>query len=89
MAHRLAHYATLRLLSRDETLAYVTHRSAIAGAHTAPFDADAQETIFELSRGNLRAIDRLALKSIELAAGAGASVVSSGEVIRARQLLWP
>ena len=89
MAHRLAHYATLRLLSRDETLAYVTHRSAIAGAHTAPFDADAQETIFELSRGNLRAIDRLALKSIELAAGARASVVSSGEVIRARQLLWP
>ena len=89
IAHRLAHYATLRLLSRDETHAYVAHRSAVAGAHTAPFDPDAHETIFELSHGNLRAIDRLALKAIELAAGDGASVVSSGEVIRARQLLWP
>jgi MSHA biogenesis protein MshM len=89
IAHRLAHYATLRLLSRDETHAYVAHRSAVAGAHTAPFDPDAQEAIFELSRGNLRAIDRLALKAIELTVGDGASVVSSGEVIRARQLLWP
>ncbi len=89
IAHRLAHYATLRLLSRDETHAYVAHRSAIAGAHTPPFDTDALETIFEMSRGNLRAIDRLALKSLELAAGAGAEAVSSGEVIRARQLLWP
>ncbi len=32
MAQRLAHYATLRLLSRDETRAYVVHRCAHAGA---------------------------------------------------------
>jgi len=89
MAQRLAHYATLRLLSRDETHAYVAHRSTIAGAHTPPFDSDAQETIYEMSRGNLRAIDRLALKSIELAAGAGAEAVSSGQVIAARELIWP
>lgn len=89
MAQRLAHYATLRLLSRDETRAYVVHRCALAGAHTDPFDADTHETIFELSRGNLRAIDRLALKSLELAAHAGASAVSSGEVIAARKSLWP
>jgi len=89
MAQRLAHFATLRLLSRDETLAYVDHRSAVAGAHTTPFDADAQETLFELSHGNLRAVDRLALKSIELAAQAGAAVVSSGQVIAARKLLLP
>ena len=89
MAQRLAHYATLRLLSRDETHAYVAHRSTIAGAHTPPFDSDAQETIYEMSRGNLRAIDRLALKGIELAAGAGAETVSSGQVIAARELIWP
>lgn len=89
MAGRLAHYATLRLLSRDETRAYVVHRCALAGAHADPFDADAHETIFELSRGNLRAIDRLALKSLELAAGAGASAVCSAEVIAARKSLWP
>lgn len=89
LAHRLAHYATLRLLSRDETRAYVVHRCAVAGAQQAPFDADAHETIYEMSHGNLRAVDRLALKSLELAARTGASAVSSGEVIAAREVLWP
>lgn len=87
MAQRLAHYATLRLLSRDETRAYIVHRCTLAGASSDPFDADAHETIFELSRGNLRAIDRLALKALQLAAGAGATAVSSGEVISARNHL--
>ena len=89
MAQRLAHYATLRLLSRDETRSYVVHRCTVAGAPTDPFDRDAHEAIFEMSRGNLRAIDRLALKSLELAARAAASAVSSAEVIAARALLWP
>jgi type II secretory pathway predicted ATPase ExeA len=89
VAQRLAHYASLRLLSRDETHAYVAHRSAVAGAHTSPFDVDAIEALFELSHGNLRAIDRLALKAIEIAAQAGAATVSSGEVIAGRKSLWP
>ncbi len=89
MAQRLVHYATLRLLSRDETHAYVVHRCAVAGAQADPFDGDAHEAIFEMSRGNLRAIDRIALKSLELVAKAGASAVSSGNVIAARKLLWP
>ena len=45
-------------------------------------------TNFDISRGNLRAIDRLALKSIELAARAGSSAVSTAEVIAARNQLW-
>jgi len=89
MAQRLSHYATLRLLSRDETRSYVVHRCTVAGASTDPFDRDAHEVIFEMSRGNLRAIDRLALKSLELAAQAAASAVSTAEVIAARTLLWP
>jgi len=89
MAQRLAHFATLRLLSRDETHSYLVHRCTVAGAHTDPFDSDAHEALFEMSRGNLRAIDRLALKSVELAARAAASAVSSAEVIAARNLLWP
>lgn len=89
IAQRLAHYATLRLLSRDETRAYVEHRCAIAGAPTAPFDKDAHEAIFEMSRGNLRAIDRIALKSIEHALKVKAQVVSTREVVAARQQLWP
>ena len=89
MAQRLAHYATLRLLSRDETRAYVIHRCALAGAHADPFDADAHEAIFELSHGNLRAIDHLALKSLERAAQSGAAAVCAGEVIAARKVLVP
>lgn len=89
MAQRLAHYATLRLLSREETRAYVAHRCIAAGAQTAPFDNDAQEAIYEMNRGNLRAIDALALKAIELAARAGASAVSAPEILAARQLLAP
>ena len=89
IAHRLAHYAELRLLSRDETRAYLEHRCTLAGARTNPFDGDAQETIFEMSLGNLRAIDRLALAALRHAANTPATTVSSGDVIAARKSLWP
>ena len=89
VAQRLAHYATLRLLSREEVRGYIEHRCALAGAKADPFDAGAHEAIFEMSRGNLRAIDRLALKSLQLASKAGAGAVSSAEVIAGRQHLWP
>jgi type II secretory pathway predicted ATPase ExeA len=89
IAQRLAHYATLRLLSREETRCYVVHRCTLAGAATDPFDAEAHEMIFELSRGNLRAIDRLALKSLQLAAAAGAATVGCAQLIAARSQLWP
>jgi MSHA biogenesis protein MshM len=89
MAQRLAHYATLRLLSRDETRAYIEHRCAVAGAQAKPFDDDAHEALFEISRGNLRALDRLALKTLERAAHSGATAVSTGHVIEARKGLAP
>ena len=89
IAHRLAYYAELRLLSRDETRAYLEHRCTLAGARTNPFDDDAQETIFEMSRGNLRAIDRLALAALHHAAKTPATTVSAGDVIAARKYLWP
>jgi len=88
VAQRMAHAATLRLLSRDETRAYMEHRCRVAGAQISPFDADAFEAIFEMSRGNLRAIDRLALKSLEAAAVGKAETVSSNAVLAARQRLW-
>jgi len=87
VAQRLAHVATLRLLSRDESTAYVAHRCAIAGATQPPFDADATETLFEMSSGNLRAIDRLALKSIQHAARRGIATVSVSDVAAARNKL--
>jgi len=89
IARRLHHYATLRLLSRDETQGYIEHRVAIAGATTTPFDRGAFDALFELSRGNLRAVDRLALGSLECAALANAKTVSSAQVIAARKNLMP
>lgn len=87
MAQRLAHFATLRLLSRDETRAYIQHRCAVAGAQTSPFDEDAYEAIYEISKGNLRAVDRLALKVLERVAKAQGGAVATGDVLEARKEL--
>ena len=89
IAQRLAHYATLRLLSRDETRAYVEHRCAVAGARSCPFDDDACQALFEITHGNLRAIDRLALKAIENAAQSKAQGVDTGNIIDARKSVTP
>ncbi|MEN8183900.1 MAG: AAA family ATPase [Myxococcota bacterium] len=89
VARRLAHYATLRPLSRDETRAYVIHRCTVAGATTEPFDDGAHDAIFEIGRGNLRATDRLALKALHLAARKACDVVDHTMVIEARKALWP
>ena len=87
MAQRLAHFATLRLLSRDETRDYVQHRCAVAGAQTSPFDEDAYEALYEISHGNLRAIDRLALKALERVARAQGGAVATGDVVESRKEL--
>jgi len=88
VAQRLAHRATLRLLTRDETRDYIEHRCRLAGAQQLPLDDDAIEAIFEMSRGNLRAIDRLALKALQVAAKADRNVAGSGYVLTARTQLW-
>ncbi len=89
VARRLAHYATLRLMSRDETKAYVDHRCIIAGAKTVPYDIGAHEAIYEIGHGNLRATDRLALGALQAAAGKKSEVVNHTHVIDARRSLWP
>jgi len=84
---RMAHFASLRLLSRAETLDYMQHRVCIAGAKNFPFDSQAVDAVFELTRGNLRAIDHLSLKSLELAALKASSAVDPSLVAAARQNL--
>lgn len=88
VAQRIAHRATLRLLTRDEASAYIEYRCRLAGAQQVPLDGDAIEAIFEMSRGNLRAIDRLALKALQLAHHAGREVAGSADVLAARTQLW-
>jgi len=89
VARRLALYATLRLLSRDETKAYLTHRCIIAGAKNTLFDDGAHEAIYEIGHGNLRASDRLALGALQVAATHDSAVVDHVHVIEARRSLWP
>ena len=87
IARRIARYTTLRLLSRDESTRYIKHRCAVAGAADFPFDQGAAESIYELTRGNLRAIDALALKALGKAAALEDSVVASAHVAAARKEL--
>lgn len=78
---RLAHCGELRLSSRDETMAYVEHRLKIVGCRTVPFDANALEALYEMSRGNMRAVDNLALKALAKATVAGMKTVGQQHVV--------
>jgi general secretion pathway protein A len=81
---RIAHCGELRLLSREESGEYIEHRLKIAGIRIVPFDTAAVEAIYEMSRGNMRAIDNLALKSLFKAATASAKTVGQQHVVQAR-----
>jgi len=89
VSRRLSHYAILRLLSRDESRAYVQHRLDIVGARQALFDDQAYDAIYEAAQGNLRATDCLALKALEEAARLTLPIVGAELVVRARQKVWP
>lgn len=89
IARRLVDYATLRPLSPKESGQYIQHRTTIAGASTFPFDASATEALYEISRGNLRCLDNLALRALEIAAANNLEAASSAQVIEARRRLWP
>lgn len=89
VARRLAHYATLRTLSRQETESYIHHRCATAGSKSAPFDSKAIDAVFEIGRGNLRATDGLCLKALEMAHGQDHDVCDQSHVVQARTVLWP
>lgn len=89
VARRLALFGTLRPLSREESEDYIEHRLHLVGATAALFDRHALEAIFETTQGNLRAIDCLALRSLQLAAADGAKVADAQTVIAARAQVWP
>ncbi len=86
---RIAHCATLRLLSRDEVRSYMEHRMTEVGAASLPFDDLSLEAIYELSRGNLRAIDHISRKSLEIAATKCMPTVDTSIVMAARKYLLP
>jgi type II secretory pathway predicted ATPase ExeA len=87
VAQRMGHYAVLGLLSRKESDEYVRHRCHIAGNSSCPFDRSALEAIFDITHGNLRAMDHLAIKSLERADKSSCNTVDSNHVIAARGTL--
>ena len=89
VARRLTHYATLRTLSREETDRYVEHRCTIAGAVKVPFDPGAIDALFEIGRGNMRATDQLARKTLEVADQNDQDVCDAAHVAQARKLVCP
>ncbi len=89
MARRIVHYAVLGPLSRDEVQQYVTHRCAVAGAVKVPFDQGSLDAIYEVGRGNLRATDVIALKSLEVADRRNRDVVDVTCVVEARRFMCP
>lgn len=89
MARRLVHYAVLGPLSREDVVQYVTHRCAVAGAARIPFDQPSIDAIYELARGNMRATDVIALKSLEVADRRTRDTVDVTCVVEAKRQLWP
>jgi general secretion pathway protein A len=88
VCQRLTHCAELRLLSREDTLAYLDHRTKIAGLAVSPFTDSAKEALFEITRGNMRALDKLALASLKKAAQSGHNKVEASDVALVRGEQW-
>lgn len=85
---RIIHFGQLRLLSREESYDYLRHRLNLVGCSTTPFDENALEILYEMSRGNMRAIDNIALKSLIHSAARKDSVVTGPSVAKAGAELW-
>lgn len=88
LAQRISHHVELPLLSPEECRLYIAHRCEIAGMLHLPFDDSSLASIFEITRGNMRAIDNLALKSIELAVERKIDRIDSALILAARRALW-
>lgn len=77
---RIAVRALLQPLSRDETAQYVAHRLRAAGREQPVFEAHALDTLFELSGGVPRRINRLCDMGLLVGYAEGLSAVSADDV---------
>lgn len=89
--HRLSYTTELLLLSREESRFYINERIRIAGgkAKKSIFSEGAFASLYERTRGNMRAIDKLALKSMEICAQKKESGEVTGQnVVEGAKTLW-
>lgn len=85
---RLAYFGELRLLGREETKDYLEHRVKIAGSSISPFTSEAVEALFEVTRGNMRALDEMAKAAINAAMTHKRDTVDAVDVAAARSKMW-
>jgi type II secretory pathway predicted ATPase ExeA len=86
--YRMAYNCHLSLLSKNELNKYIKHRCHMASHSNVPFSDNSFEVLFELTQGNLRATDYLALKSLEVAHDEQSDRVNTSHVMTARSMLW-
>lgn len=89
IAQRLSCVLTLNNLSREQARDYLHHRLQVVGARAEVFTEQAVDTLFEMTRGNMRATDTLALKALHVAAKRGVNRVESTHIIDARSQVLP
>lgn len=77
---RIAVKSILQALSFEETVQYIDYRLAVAGASRACFDIHAYRTLFELSGGVPRRINRLCDLSLLVGFAEQLSLISAKEI---------
>jgi len=85
---RLAYFAELRLLTREETKTYVDHRLKLVGSARPVFSPQALEALYEVTSGNMRAIDEVAKAALGFAGAEGRDIVEPVDVATARARRW-
>ena len=88
ITQRIYHHEELRLLSQEEAIKYLKHRCSIVALNPFPFDESAQQSIFTFSRGNMRIMDLLCLKALELASQRKLFAVGESLVLEAKKTTW-
>lgn len=87
VAQRISHVVTISPLSEEESMKYITHRCSIVGVPQPPFDNYALQAIWQKTNGNMRAMDDLCLKTMEVAAQDGKNECSRNHVVTAGDFL--
>ena len=84
---RMSYYSEIRLFNSDETREYITHRLAQVGLTNMPFSEEALAVVFDITRGNMRAIDKICGTALRLAQEKKLSTVNPMEIAAARSRL--
>ena len=72
-------------VTREERDAYLTHQLKSAGVTQAPFDDNSRQALYQVTRGILGKVNRLALTALRLGSERKASVVDEAILLDARR----